>query len=210
MSKEVRQNAGHIFNISLQFQSDVTSDIDCLRQCVLTSSCVAFTFNPLAGTCRGHAAVMTSGDLQALETKYYERVLDWLNRPCSSNSQCSTTSKAECYAGKCMCTPGYFYSDSKKTCSTECAAADLQSSMLSYTGMDWAGFDNMRYYRVPLSMPECQSLCASLSACRAAVHVNSMPPGHCYVKANNKTCLDRPDRIRFDQTGKSYMQRTCA
>ena len=40
---------------------------------------------------------------------------DWLYRPCAGNDDC-VENNSECYNGRCICTPGYYYSVSSKTC----------------------------------------------------------------------------------------------
>ena len=40
---------------------------------------------------------------------------DWLFRPCAEIYDCEE-GNIECYKGRCLCTPGYYYSVSSKTC----------------------------------------------------------------------------------------------
>ncbi|XP_070178964.1 uncharacterized protein [Littorina saxatilis] len=40
---------------------------------------------------------------------------EWLNKPCSAQADCKVK-KAECFKGRCLCTPGYNYSISGNTC----------------------------------------------------------------------------------------------
>ena len=42
-------------------------------------------------------------------------VADWLEKTCTVDDECKVDN-AECYAGRCLCTPGYFYSHSTMTC----------------------------------------------------------------------------------------------
>ena len=40
---------------------------------------------------------------------------DWLYRPCAEIYDCEE-GNIECHKGRCLCTPGYYYSVSSKTC----------------------------------------------------------------------------------------------
>ena len=39
----------------------------------------------------------------------------WLGKRCTTNSTC-ISSNSQCFKGKCLCSPGYYYSEEDRTC----------------------------------------------------------------------------------------------
>ena len=39
----------------------------------------------------------------------------WLGKRCTTNSTCKS-SNSQCFKGKCLCSPGYYYSEEDRTC----------------------------------------------------------------------------------------------
>ena len=75
--------------------------------------CSAFVANSLQSTLlRG--SMTHFPDLQTKLSLSSDRS-DWLYRPCAENYYCED-GNIECYRGRCLCTPGYYYSVSSKTC----------------------------------------------------------------------------------------------
>ena len=75
LAREVRPARNLTFNRRLLFVNDASSDVRCARQCKRVAGCLTFTFTRDGGACRGHSAVMTSGDPQVVEapwTTYHE------------------------------------------------------------------------------------------------------------------------------------------
>ncbi|KAK7116868.1 hypothetical protein V1264_002474 [Littorina saxatilis] len=128
----------YIFPENLLFESEAGSAIGCARICWKTPACVMFTVTvtSLGTTCRGHAVVMTSasqGNWTASTSMYITSNLDWLRRECSSDAECGIP-LSECFAGRCLCSPGYYFSNSTGFCLKGCAQADLQATVLAYPG----------------------------------------------------------------------------
>ena len=55
---------------------------------------------------------------------------DWLYRPCAEIYYCQE-GNIECYKGRCLCTPGYYYSVSSKTC--------VACELFTYTSVAFVG-----------------------------------------------------------------------
>ncbi|KAK7486332.1 hypothetical protein BaRGS_00022380, partial [Batillaria attramentaria] len=111
-----------IFTDNLLWARDVLSKWECARMCVRFGTCTSFTVSGAGSamtSCRLHAKVMTSAEPFTVSagTRYF--VNFWLDMPCTSSAEC-TVDNAECVAGSdvCLCTPGYFYSET----TTECVA----------------------------------------------------------------------------------------
>ncbi|XP_070177742.1 uncharacterized protein [Littorina saxatilis] len=56
----------------------------------------------------------------------------WLEKSCDSDGDCPDGIHAECWKGKCLCTPGYYYSNGQAVCVEDCHVADQQGEFLVY------------------------------------------------------------------------------
>ncbi|KAK7088671.1 hypothetical protein V1264_022565 [Littorina saxatilis] len=107
----------YIFLENLLFESEAGSAIGCARFCWMSPACVMFTVTvtSLGTTCRGHAVVMTSATQGTWTASTSFWITKWLKRECSSDAECGVP-LSECFAGRCLCSPGYYFSNSKRVC----------------------------------------------------------------------------------------------
>ncbi|XP_070178907.1 uncharacterized protein [Littorina saxatilis] len=109
--------ANYIFLDNLLFESEAASAVDCASSCWKRPDCWSFTVSTtsLGTTCRGHAVWMTSAGERILTATTSLWHMNWLERACSNNTECGVP-LSQCSAGKCLCSPGYYYSNSKDSC----------------------------------------------------------------------------------------------
>ncbi|KAK7111712.1 hypothetical protein V1264_011300 [Littorina saxatilis] len=198
--------ANYIFLENLLFESEAASAVDCASSCWKRPDCWSFTVTTtsLGTTCRGHAVWMTSANERILTatTSLWHLNLDWLERECSNNRECGVP-LSECFAGKCLCSPGYYYSNSKDSCVEGCEEADLQSTFVAYPG-----------YRIHLRNIVCTGMpredCITVCGQHARVRTCDYLPlgGVLYCCLQPVTKLDFPSDWIVDPTSTSY-QRTC-
>ncbi|KAL8593773.1 hypothetical protein ACOMHN_059266 [Nucella lapillus] len=138
--------------VGLLFETETRSTIQCVVLCMGTPACIAVTVTPSSSSssssspalsmCRGHvnvtsASASTSTSASASAPVSASVVVwslphtEWLEKNCSSDAECGEYHR-ECFAGSCLCSPGYYFSHSINSCVTGCAKADLQSRLLPY------------------------------------------------------------------------------
>ncbi|KAK7096563.1 hypothetical protein V1264_005842 [Littorina saxatilis] len=70
--------------------------------------------------------------LEPMNNYTREHCVPWLERSCDSDADCPDGINAECFKGKCLCTPGYYYSNGQAVCVDNCPESDQQAEFLTY------------------------------------------------------------------------------
>ncbi|XP_025085465.1 uncharacterized protein LOC112558921 [Pomacea canaliculata] len=174
-SVKVRQAAAHhlpqlddyISDDELRWTTWTRSVIHCADLCARDVTCLAFTATTVTSRgveCRGHCGLGPGSTLgnRANTRAYSLQVLTWLDKTCTKDSDC-THPKSVCFAGHCLCSPGFFYSHSRDECLADCTDADLKPLMVSYPG--WYIFQHNLNSSVT-SWAECVEWCSMDPACR--------------------------------------------
>nr|KAG5699517.1 hypothetical protein BaRGS_020076 [Batillaria attramentaria] len=132
----------------------------------------------------------------------------WLDTTCATNADCKGVINTECYAGQCLCTPGYYYSISHNYCVDSCAVSDLQATFLRYPNV--AIPSNNLYGGSRPAVQDCLDWCAADTRCLTAEWQGGSGSGYCI--AAGVTALDVPKNY-WDTTGFQdfdLYQRKCA
>ncbi|KAK7107350.1 uncharacterized protein [Littorina saxatilis] len=93
----------------------------------------------------------------------------WLEKPCAAPEDCKVK-MSECFKGRCLCTPGFYYSIRSNTCVTQCSPSDLSDSYLTY--LDSFLHSSLAYYEQESeltadSLQNCSALCLSQQLCHS-------------------------------------------
>ncbi|KAL8563874.1 hypothetical protein ACOMHN_034253 [Nucella lapillus] len=157
----------------LLFETETLSTIQCAVLCMGTPRCTAVTVTSTPAStssmCQGHANVISSPASASVSASTEAWSLPhtvWLEKKCSSDAECGEY-HSECFAGSCLCTPGYYFSHSLNSCVKDCAKGDLRSRLLAYPNR----------YILDLNLGPC-SVVTSPEACHAT----------CIQNANARTC----------------------
>ncbi|XP_076472118.1 uncharacterized protein LOC143301607 [Babylonia areolata] len=205
-----------VFKDNLLWNITLKTRIQCAVLCARHTDCVAFTATKVASlnvTCRGHSQDMTSGGHILRGSRYYHSQTDgdssppesprsaWLSKACSSDTECSQTD-AECFANKCVCTPGYYFSVGQDSCQASCS--DLQQDFVMYPRW-YVSFNNMD--DAIMTFTQCRTWCTSLANCVTLEY--NFDISKCYVAS--VTAQDSwSDWKQSIYSNLSYWQRTCA
>ncbi|XP_070178882.1 uncharacterized protein [Littorina saxatilis] len=98
---------------------------------------------------------------------------EWLNKPCLAQADCKVK-MAECFKGRCLCTPGYYYSISGNTCVEECSPSNLADGFLVYLD-SYLRSDTWFEQYSGVCEQQCAERCAAEQRCRTFV-----AGGDCY------------------------------
>nr|KAG5711201.1 hypothetical protein BaRGS_004845 [Batillaria attramentaria] len=102
---------------------------------------------------------------------------------CASDYDCPAEN-AECFVDKCLCTPGFYFSLSRHTCSAACNEADLQGVYLEYPGYFIQSHNMALYFRD--TTEQCLAECTGVTNCRT---VDPAYDGSRHCVADHKQCL---------------------
>ncbi|KAK7496376.1 hypothetical protein BaRGS_00012298 [Batillaria attramentaria] len=205
---------------NLQFSDNVLwtsrdmTKLGCGDRCVRNNACVTFTYSydgPHMTSCRLHATGMTSvsGNTSAAGTNLYLVTdpwrWDWSGSPCADNMDCPMTN-SQCYSGRCLCTPGYFYSQSRFTCSSECST--LGTSFVDYRLLFIRS--NNEENIANMTIPDCFQRCLTATSytCRTIDYTHDN--NQCNIAS--VTALDVPEYVHTKCISgciRTHYQRTC-
>ncbi|KAK7088649.1 hypothetical protein V1264_022548 [Littorina saxatilis] len=198
----------YIFPENLLFESEAGSAIGCARICCKTPACVMFTVTvtSLGTTCRGHTLVMTSASQRnwtASTSMYITSNFEWLERECSSDAECGVP-LSECFAGRCLCSPGYYFSNSNGFCLEGCAQADLQTTLLTYPDyfISMYNIDSL-----VTSKEDCVTVCGQYQQARTCDYVLVDGVWKCCLQAVTKR--DVPPAAWGVRETATHYQKTC-
>ncbi|KAK7113081.1 uncharacterized protein [Littorina saxatilis] len=211
-----------LFMEQVSFETDTSSLIECAAACLRSNDCYCFTLIPLSApsgsTCRGYSAMMTSAKVStsypgAQTFHIRQRTTSWLEKECVTNADCPGELSAQCFADRCRCTPGYFYSHATDMCTTSCAKSDLQPHFTEYPKYGIHGYNllygpnaiDCRTLHIPLE--DCKVECLKEPQCVNLEYLvfTAEPPQCCFHAV---TALDVPAGWRY-MAKKRFFQRTC-
>ncbi|KAK7099138.1 hypothetical protein V1264_003324 [Littorina saxatilis] len=130
----------------------------------------------------------------------------WVDNPCIVNSDCPEVKKSECFKGRCLCVPGYYYSSGRDSCVQTCSSCRLAPSYLRYPNSTF--YIPMSYVTpAALEDQDCLNACSSQTSCRS-IGYNQQLSTKCYMK--ELAVLDSPSDWTPDSANIDYYQRTCA
>ncbi|KAK7111703.1 hypothetical protein V1264_011291 [Littorina saxatilis] len=168
------------FTDNVLFDEDDATDIRCARLCLESDACNLFTLTETSSlsealSCRGHSSVAKNGAgrVPTPRTRLYTlrsgSSSEFLEKPCSSNADCSTAN-SECFNEKCLCTPGYYYSQTGDACLASCPTAQMQDTYLFYPA------SVIRQHNIgddcpvtPLGRGACVEVCSADIRCKNVV-----------------------------------------
>nr|KAG5711415.1 hypothetical protein BaRGS_025842 [Batillaria attramentaria] len=158
-----------VFNISVLFESTVVSRAECSGKCLLHDGCAAFTFittEPV--TCRGYPTAplpeTESFPFPGAETWYFTyQFEEWRERSCQTDSDCPAVN-IKCHKKKCMCLPGFYYSNADNFCVYSCPESDLQPTYMGYGGN--AILHGHQAQRHNTTAQQCMDWCSAVVWCR--------------------------------------------
>ncbi|XP_025098944.1 uncharacterized protein LOC112566797 [Pomacea canaliculata] len=144
----------------------VRSKLDCVRRCFSLTSCVSLTYmaqEPDMASCvclpscsaTNRSVIASPGtvyiNMWGENTPTLASGSLWLNKTCTYAEDCSDQN-AICYntssTSICLCTPGYFYSNSCNTCVPECDQRNLLDTFVEYKGGCLYGYDDITFHGV--------------------------------------------------------------
>ncbi|XP_025085602.1 uncharacterized protein LOC112559001 isoform X2 [Pomacea canaliculata] len=183
--------------------------VQCAQQCFSTPGCSAFTVTHVTSslmTCRGYS--MTLDKLQSgvpsPGTRAYDiQELSWLDKECTTDWECSNP-KSVCLAGRCLCSPGYFYSHSARDCWRHCPEEDISLKIVAYPG--WYAGNMKLNTSLNMAATSCVQWCRDVTACRGCLY--DVTTNSCFlgdVTASVDGVSESTSRYGFN-----YYQKTCA
>ncbi|KAK7483641.1 hypothetical protein BaRGS_00025074 [Batillaria attramentaria] len=195
-----------MFTSNLKFSSAAKSVAHCARHCSSMEDCVTFTFTRqtvMYGECRGYFSYMTSlGPTSPSPGSKTFRNTDWRNKYCAKNPECFALN-SECYAGVCLCIPGYYYSEGNNYCVPECEAADLQGNYMMVP--DASLYGNNIVSLTGVTVDDCKAACNQNPQCLTFDYKSS--DARCWLQ--DETALTDPASLVFGTVYDMY-QKHCA
>ncbi|KAK7095749.1 hypothetical protein V1264_005115 [Littorina saxatilis] len=128
------------------------------------AECLATSDTSLAGYYYDCLTSVCDGDTSAVDpmNNYIsDNCGPWLEKSCDSDGDCPDGINATCFEGKCLCTPGYYYSNGQDVCVDGCPVADQQGEFLLYPNSAIGGYDQS----LQMSLEECLDACAADPNC---------------------------------------------
>ncbi|KAK7487824.1 hypothetical protein BaRGS_00020871 [Batillaria attramentaria] len=197
-----------MFTSNLKFSLTAKSVTHCARHCSSMEDCVTFTFTRqtvMYGECRGHFSYMTSlGPTSPSPGSKTFRTRDWRNKSCANNPECFALN-SECYAGVCLCIPGYYYSESNNYCVPECEAADLRGNYMMVPEASLYG-NEIGVSLTGVTVEDCKAACNQNPRCLTFDYRSS--DAQCWLK--RKTALTDPASVHFGTVNVYMYQKHCA
>ncbi|XP_070178188.1 uncharacterized protein [Littorina saxatilis] len=128
----------------------------------------------------------------------------WLERSCDSDTGCPDGINAMCFEGKCLCTPGYYYSNGQAVCVDNCPEPDLQMEFVAYPGSVFYTADKINV----ASEDDCLAACVAEPGCTTVVFfLKTVTCALYYFPALN---LDNPAFHGMSVDTTTMYQRRCA
>nr|KAG5693643.1 hypothetical protein BaRGS_017373 [Batillaria attramentaria] len=124
----------------------------------------------------------------------------WLDEPCSDDGDC-IADLSECFEGRCVCQPGFYYSRTKNICLEMCSYTDLQPTFVKYPRRIISSYYIEAF---DTTLQECLRSCAANPRCRTVEHQNT---GRCEIQAVTK--LDAKDSAWEVADTYNFYQKTC-
>ncbi|XP_076444005.1 uncharacterized protein LOC143282290 [Babylonia areolata] len=206
------------FAAGLLWEAQGSSPADCAVTCISDVNCVSFTLSARGASgrrqCRGHSLI--ADDLGAGVTSQGARLYSlkdravaytaasWHESWCETDTDCGPTNSV-CFANKCLCTPGYYYSVGAHSCVLNCSQSQLQSRVVEYPLYFIYGHNSLA---LKTSFRECVSLCVTSVTCRSLDYRYSS--NQC--STSSLTPLDVPEAWTPSDPANNlnYYQRLCA
>ncbi|KAL8618915.1 hypothetical protein ACOMHN_020334 [Nucella lapillus] len=207
------------FQQNLLWDIRFKSVVECAELCAKRTQCLAFTVTKVTSgsvTCRGHSQEMTSGGDVVDGSKYYRVQKEndsslpnpealgstWLTKECAADSECSQAD-AECFSGKCLCIPGYYYSVGQDACQLKCSNSNLKNDFLMYP-LWYISLNNVA--GKVMTLEECRQWCTSYPTC-VTIEYN-FQTSVCFIA--DVTAQDHWSDWKEASMNLSSWQRTCA
>ncbi|KAK7111702.1 hypothetical protein V1264_011290 [Littorina saxatilis] len=182
VAKQLTPLANLFFTDNQLFNKDDTSVARCAQMCLMSDACKLFTLTENSNSsttcssrrsslrCRGHSSVARNGAGRTPSPGSRMFILArgssvFLEKPCSSNADCSAAN-SECFVGKCLCTPGYYYSITGDTCLASCPQAEMQETYVLYPRSVMRQ-NNLRCPTIP--QDQCLKKCGGNKNCKNVV-----------------------------------------
>ncbi|KAK7096566.1 uncharacterized protein [Littorina saxatilis] len=141
--------------------------------------------------------------LEPMNNYIREHCVPWLERSCHSDADCPNGINAECFKGKCLCTPGYYYSNGQDVCVDNCPVSDQLSEFLAYPH----SYMDVQTVVLPGdNVEDCLDACAASSSCITVGFF--FAPKTCYTNSVSPR-LDPSNVITNEPDATLYQQR-CA
>ncbi|KAK7116063.1 uncharacterized protein [Littorina saxatilis] len=152
------------------------------------------------------STVATTTTSSATTTTVTNTTQGWLQKACTTDPECPETN-SRCFSGKCLCTPGYYFYKSTKTCVSTCSLGNLLQEVVEYPMWYIFGHNN--------GGASANTYNACLSACLGDVNCRSFDYRHNgdICSTSYKDALDVPPGDWRPSTTADqlyYYQRVCA
>ncbi|XP_070175466.1 uncharacterized protein [Littorina saxatilis] len=154
------------------------------------AECLATSDTSLAGYYYDCLTSVCDGDTSAVDpmNNYIsDNCGPWLETSCDSDGDCPDGINATCFEGKCLCTPGYYYSNGQAVCVDSCPVADRQGEFLHYPNSIIQEYSIL--VQTADTVEECLAACAADSNCPTVEF--EISKNRCY--SNSITPLQDPD-----------------
>ncbi|KAL8611932.1 hypothetical protein ACOMHN_060371 [Nucella lapillus] len=198
-----------LFREDVLGQKPARSLVDCGRMCARDARCLVFTFQPGAqgtpGSCRSHSTRRAAQGQQGAAPgarNYSLRKEDWIQKNCSSTSDCREP-MAACFSGQCLCDGGFFFDHTENACVSNCSVG-LGTTFHAYRDMVLYGH-YLSFRDAQGSVTRCVSTCLADRHCTSFAH--RLLGDRCYFK--HATAQDFPKDWVRDASVVHY-QRCCA
>ncbi|KAK7096169.1 hypothetical protein V1264_005500 [Littorina saxatilis] len=159
--------AGVLFTEHILFSSKEVAKGACASRCLQTARCLSFTFTGV--NCQGHGKMMVFSDVSitevGAETFAVKEKEEWLQNSCSIDADCSNIANVRCRRNTCVCTPGYFYSESLNQCVTDCAVSSLTPNFILYDHAGIIGHNVEEQDYVHVDVESCNAACVQYGSC---------------------------------------------
>ncbi|KAL8624142.1 hypothetical protein ACOMHN_020192 [Nucella lapillus] len=133
---------------------------------------------------------------------------DWLEKECGRDWECGE-SHTECYSGLCVCSPGYYYSQSRDSCENSCPEEQLRARTLAYPGCFIRG-NNIRKCLDGLTVDDCLQLCSQSPGARTCDYVSWHPGFVCCLQGVTMLGAGAGSWESGAGSNSTHFQKTCS